>query len=206
MGRSESLGVFFLYQDPTIYYRTVATFLRSDIRLVPVHVDVSYRLTLSRDLSLTLGAGAVACFASVDLERSLNFYPLIYNPAQGIVWPHLDDSFEVSGMGFGPLGKLGLEFRASRSLTLLFLIEGRYARVTRLKGRQSYSYNSWIDEGYDVEGENEGILRTGTSDQTVMGLTGDFPDISVTPSPTMRPVRLDLSGISCRLGFRLRLF
>ncbi len=206
LDRSESLGVFFLYQDPTIHYRTVAAFLRTDIRLVPVHVDVSYRWTLSRDLSLTLGAGAVACFASVDLERSLNFYPLIYDPAQGIVWPHLDDSFEVSGTGFGPLGKLGLEFRASRSLTLLVLVEGRYARVTRLKGRQSYSYDSWIDEGYYVEGENRGVLQTGTSDQTVMGLTDDFPDLSVTPSPAMRQVRFDLSGFSCRLGVRLRLF
>jgi len=206
LDRSESLGVFFLYQDPTIHYRTVATFLRTDIRLVPVHVDVSYRWALARDLSLTLGAGAVACFASVDLERSLNFYPLTYNPAEGIVWPHLDDSFEVSGIGFGPLGKLGLEFRASRSLTLLVLVEGRYARVTRLKGRQAYSYDSWIDEGYYVEGENEGFLQTGTSDRSLMGLSEDVPDLSVTPSPTMRQARFDLGGISCRLGVRLRLF
>jgi hypothetical protein len=63
-----------------------------------------------------------------------------------------------------------------------------------------------VNSTYFVDGEIEGTLLMGTSDKTVMGLPEGFPDLSVIPSEAMRTVRFDLSGFSCRLGLRIRLW
>jgi hypothetical protein len=191
---------------PVLDPRSITTDLRSDIRSIPVQADISRSWPLSRNLSLTAGAGVAVYFSSVKLERRMGIHPVFYVVEELVIRPHLDDLFSLSGFGIGPLGKVGLEYKISRPLTLVLEVEGRYAGITHLKGLQDYSYYSPLNAEYFVHGEIEGTLQIGTSDKTVMGLTNDFPDLSVTPSETMRTARLDLSGFSCRLGFRLRLF
>ena len=136
----------------------------------------------------------------------MGIHPIFYNPQEQMIRPLLDDLFSLNGFGIGPLGKVGLELKISRPLALVFEVEGRYARTAHLEGLQDYFYYSPLNAEYYVHGKIEGTLRIGTSDKTVMGFTNDFPDLSVTPSETMRKARLDLSGFSCRLGLRLRLF
>lgn len=202
---SSSYGIgSFSSGTPDLDPRSITTYVRSDIRSIPVQAEVSRSWRLSRNISFTAGMGASVTFSSIRLHREMGIHPIFYNVTESIVWPHLDDHFRLKGIGFGPLGKAGLELRISSPLTLLFEVEGRYARTARLKGRQKYSYYSPIDNEYFVSGEAEGTLQIGTSDKTVMGLTGDFPDLSVSPSQSMRPARLDLSGFSCRLGVRFR--
>lgn len=191
---------------PVLDARTITTYLRSDIRSIPVQADISRSWPLSRNLSLTAGAGVAVYFSSVKLERRMGIHPVFYVVEELVIRPHLDDLFSLRGIGIGPLGKVGLELKISRPLALVLEVEGRYAKTTRLKGFQEYSYYSPLNDEYYVNGEIEGTLQIGTSDKTVMGLTNDFPDLSVTPSETMRKARLDLSGFSCRLGLRLRLF
>ena len=186
--------------------RTITTYLRSDIRSIPVQADISRSWPLSRNLSFTAGAGVAVYFSSVKLERRMGIHPIFYNPQEQMTRPLLDDLFSLNGFGIGPLGKVGLELKISRPLALVFEVEGRYAKTAHLEGLQDYFYYSPLNPEYYVHGEIEGTLRIGTSDKTVMGLTNDFPDLSVTPSETMRKARLDLSGFSCRLGLRLRLF
>lgn len=186
-------------------YRSITTSMDTKFWAMPVRLDVAHSWALSRGLSLSVGCGLAGYFVWVSLDRYMSFHPLSYLKTALNYWPALSDEYRVRGFGFGPVGRISLELRISNPLSFVFEVEGRYAKVNRLAGRQSYTYYSPVDSAYLIDGEVEGTLLIGTSDKTVMGLPDGFPDLSVIPSEAMRTVSLDLSGFACRLGLRFRL-
>jgi hypothetical protein len=186
-------------------YRSITTSMDTKVWTMPVRLDVAHSWAFSRALSLSVGCGLAGYFVWLRLDRYMSFHPLSYLKTALVYWPALNDEYRVRGFGVEPVGRISLELRISNPLSFVFEVEGRYAKVNRLAGRQSYIYYSPVNSTYFVDGEIEGTLLMGTSDKTVMGLPEGFPDLSVIPSEAMRTVRFDLSGFSCRLGLRIRL-
>jgi opacity protein-like surface antigen len=103
-------------------------------------------------------------------------------------------------------GGLGLEYGVTDELALVVEVQGRFARISSLKGKECVMVNNSLSE------------QTGTLYYYKWAWFGSgpwYPVISVSESPPeggigsfkdVREARLDLSGFALRLGLRMRLF
>jgi hypothetical protein len=127
-------------------------------------------------------------------------YLVKYEFARRFIVPGREDDihYKVTANRLGVQGGVGLELQLNKRAGFYVEVQGRYARITSLKGTEwGYTWES----NQVVNTETEGYLYTGEK--------GGDPELSVlneetaASSNTPRAV-LDLSGVSVAAGIRIR--
>jgi opacity protein-like surface antigen len=103
-------------------------------------------------------------------------------------------------------GVLGLEYAVTDGLALVVELQGRFARVGSLKGKECVLTNNSLNEQTGTLyyykwawfGSGPWYPRLSVSESPPEGGIGSFKDV--------REARLDLSGFALRIGLRMRLF
>jgi len=119
----------------------------------------------------------------------------------GTYYQSVENNFSL-----GFQGGLGLEYGFTDELALVVEVQGRFARIGSLKGKECAMTNGSLSE------------KTGTLYYCKWAWFGSgpwYPVISVSESPPeggigsfkdVREARLDLSGFAMRIGLRVRIF
>jgi hypothetical protein len=147
-------------------------------------------------------------YYELPLNRWLRFqanggpglYFVKYEFARRYVIPGREDDihYKVTASRLGVQGGVGLELQLNKRAGFYVEVQGRYARITSLKGTE-WGY-TW--ENYQtVNTETEGYLYTGEKQ--------GYPELSVLDEETAASSNapravLDLSGVSVAAGIRIR--
>ena len=190
---------------------------------IPVTLSLDFTVATGSRWALILGGGGGVYWGRLDFREpySLASRSVAEGPtAEGMV-QSIDDlqttgeySERMTSTGFGLHGRLGLEYRLSRSVFLAVSVLGRWVNMKGWEGSRrdasewQWSYGLWgafSEEGSDERIEN-GQLWT---DELRDDLTGrSYPIITFggsAPSPDARPANISLTGISVRFGLVFRL-
>jgi len=203
-----------------------ARLLKYELRAVPVLVTVYRSFRLRDNLEISLGAGGGLYFGRYSY-RDKYLYNLDYSDTQIIAGATTQyiDRYESAGeyketaaaRGFGAHGLVGLEYRTSPSLAIVFEIVGRWAGLDDWRGEKTDAYEwsqTWgsgggFSEGGEAEESAEGKLwridaRGETASGTYPRLFFGAEEPSSPSFSNVRPARINLGGISARIGFRVQ--
>jgi opacity protein-like surface antigen len=119
----------------------------------------------------------------------------------GTFYQSVENNFSL-----GFQGGLGLEYGFTDELALVVEVQGRFARISSLKGKECVMVNNSLSEHTGTLYYYKGAW---------FGTGPWYPQLSVSETPPgggigsfkdVREARLDLSGFALRLGLRMRLF
>jgi len=189
---------------------------------IPVTLNLDYAFVLGTRWILTVGGGGGIYWGRLDLEESYNISSetVAEEPTANGVVQYVDRlrttgeySEKLTSTGFGLHGRLGLEYRLSSSTFLTVAVLGRWVNMKGWEGnRRDASEWQWIyglwgaysAEGTDERTENGQLWKYGLRDD----VSGKSYPILVfgesAPSSDSRPARIDLTGLSVRLGLGFR--
>ncbi len=173
----------------------------------PLIINFHYSRPFMKKLRYSIGAGAG--FYSARASQEMEF--LIVAPQGGserqlFQW----DTERRFSFAFQGLVALSLDYSISSRLSLVTELQARFIRLSDFKGTWRYSL---VDIGYSEE--KSGTLCYFTMWDYFIGIrianSEVWPDPSNVEDPfreiqNLRKAVLDLSGMSLRVGFRLRLF
>ncbi len=192
--------IFFQFDADDVLYEFD---IEPKVRAIPLKLGLYYSWALTPRIDLLLNAGSGLYFSKAALIKSNDIHYLNANTIPEM--PYVISQDDVSGTGLGFHGGIGLEYRLTRGIFLVLDVQGRYARVGKLSGIRTYGFLNYHVDG-PQGGTDEGTLYIGTRDMTAEGYGDNCPDLAVSSSPTMKRASLDLSGVSLRAGFRIKLF
>jgi hypothetical protein len=156
------------------------------VKTIPVTLDLRGSFHLRGRFFLTASLGPGLYLAKLKCKHVETFIPAnvsYYN------------SCDAKGTVLGAQGALGLEFRTSRSFSLLFEVTGRYARCDTLTGDSFDSYSQTTSSGTLYFYKNAGWPYIKTC--AVQPSGSNYSDV--------RQLKLNLSGSAARLGIRIRI-
>ena len=161
---------------------------------VPVTLGLYYQVPLSSKSSLSIGAGSGYYFTSFDYNH--------YREDGLGSWIHNDQKGNSGGIGFH--GGIGYEYSVSKSISVIVEAFGRYAKINGFEGTRSrYDSNNWSDSDdvafYYVEREQLGF---GWFQRVVASI--EEPTGSQVRN--VRSAEIDFSGLSVRIGLKIKLF
>lgn len=173
----------------------------------PLMVNLYYSRPFMKKLRYSIGAGAG--FYSARAAQEVEFHivsPLGGSERQLFQW----DAERKFSFAFQGHVALSLDYPLSSRLSLVSELQARFIRLSNFKGTWRYSL---VDIGYSEE-------KTGTLCYFTMWsywIGTRIADLEIWPDPSnvedpfreiqnLRKAVLDLSGMSLRVGFRLRLF
>ena len=200
--------------------------LKYELRAVPVLLTVYWSFPLRNNLELNLGAGGGLYLGRFTYrEESLYYLNSIDTqntagePAQYFDLYELavEYSEKASARGFGAHGLVGLDYRISPSLAVTFEVVGRWAGLDDWRGEKTDAYEwsqTWgFGGGFSEEGEfeesTEGKLwrvdaRGETTSGTYPRLVFQADEPASASNSNVRPARINLGGVSVRIGFRFQ--
>ncbi len=189
---------------------------------IPVTLSLDYAVATGARWTLTVGAGGGVYWGRLDLQEPYNITSrsVAEGPTESGVVQYIDDlrttgeySEKLTGTGFGLHGRLGFEYRLSRSVYLAVSVLGRWVNMKGWEGsRRDASEWQW---SYGLWGAS---YATGSDERTESGqlwteelhddLTGKSYPILVfagtAPSAESQPANISLTGISVRVGLGFR--
>jgi opacity protein-like surface antigen len=119
----------------------------------------------------------------------------------GTFYWSVDNNFSL-----GIQGGLGLEYAVTDELALVVEVQGRYARISSLKGKIcAMSNNSLYEETGTLYSYQWAWFGTGPWYRELM-VHESPPEGGIFSVKDVREARLDLSGFALRIGLRVRLF
>jgi len=192
--------IFFQFDADDVLYEFD---IEPKVRAIPLKLGLYYSRALTPRIDLLLNGGLGLHFSKVNLVKRNDIHYLNANTIPEM--PYVVSQYDVRGTGLGFQGGVGLEYRLTRGVFLVLDVQGRYARVSKLSGTRTYGFFNYHN-AEPQGGTEEGTLYVGTRDMTAEGYGDDCPDLAVSSSPTMKRASLDLSGVSLRAGFRIKLF
>jgi len=204
-GKSKS---YFEYEGPfpfnTSWESKQSYFLKPRVKATPLKLKIYYSLPVTVRSNFFLNVGLGYYFSKASL------YKCHWSSAYGGYWVIYtkEEKYDISSNGFGFHGGIGFEYSIANNLALVIEVQGRYARLSNLKGNRYFSIGT--GSHYD---EEEGILYIGEKDMTDEGYGENYPDLIISSSKpivdgfrNMKEVSLDLSGVTFRVGIRIKLF
>lgn len=177
--------------------------LEPQIRAFPLELGLYYSRSLAPRIDLVVSGGPGLYFSRISLIKRNDIQYLNENTIPEM--PYVISQYDVRGTSLGFHGGAGLEYRLTRAVFLVVGVQGRYASVRKLSGTREYGFFNYLSAG-PQGGTEKGTLYVGTRDMTAEGYGENCPDLLVTPSQAMKRATLDLSGISLRVGVRIKLF
>ena len=199
---------YFEYEGPfpfhTNWEHIQSYFLKPKVKTIPLELKIYYSLPLIFRTNLFLDIGLGYYFSKASL------YKCHWSSGRGGWWSIYtkEEKYDVSSNGFGFHGGIGFEYSIANNLALVLEVQGRYARRSNLKGNRYFSIGT--GSHYD---EEEGTLYIGERDLTDEGYGENFPDLIISSSKpsgegfrNIKEVSLNLSGITFRVGVRIKLF
>jgi hypothetical protein len=172
---------------PSTYYRSY--YIKQEIKVSPLTIKGCYSIFSSSKAHLFLNFGLAYFFSKFSL--------LIYESRP--IWP-LPVTYSISSAGPGLIGGIGFEYNLANFLALVFEAQGRYSKV---RGPEGNTYGTTEDGGgalyigekyYAADNRFRPYLITSPSKPS----GGDFRNF--------REAVVDLSGLSLKLGLRIKLF
>jgi hypothetical protein len=189
---------------------------------IPVTLSLDYAFDLGTRWTLTVGGGGGIYWGRLDLEESYNISSetVAEEPTANGIVQYIDQlrttgeySEKLTGTGFGLHGRLGLEYRLSSSTFLTVAVLGRWVNMKGWEGTRrdasewQWAYGLWgaySAEGTDERAENGQLWKHELRDE----VSGKSYPILVfgesAPSSDSRLARIDLTGLSVRLGLGFR--
>jgi len=200
--------------------------LKYELSAVPVLLTVYWSFPLHDNLELSLGAGG-GLYLGRYAYREEYLYSLNYVDTQNIsggttqyfdLYESAGDYTEkASARGFGAHGIIGLEYRISPSLGVIFEVVGRWAGLDDWRGEktdvyewsQTWGFGGGFSEGGEEEESAEGRLwrvdaRGETTSGTYPRLVFGADEPASASYSNVRPARINLGGVSARIGFRFQ--
>jgi hypothetical protein len=175
-------GIF----PPYTYYRS---YVKQEIKVLPLTLKIYYSMLSSSRFHLSLDFGLAYFFSKFSL--------IIYesNPLMP-----LPVTYSISSRGPGLIGGIGFEYNLANFLALVFEAQGRYSK---LRGPEGNTYGTVEDGG--------GVLYIG---EKYYAAHNRFRPYLITSSSkpsggdlrNFREAVMDLSGLSLKLGLRIKLF
>jgi len=173
---------------------------------MPIRIGICYSLFSSPRMNLVFQAGVGYYIAKISEYEELE----IGLPLGGTFWETYywkAHTIEGSGVHSG----IVLEFNLTKKLALVGEVEGRYVKLSDLFGRMEVK--RYVDEGNGITLEQKGSLYYFTMwDDHIGAYYANLEVWEKLPGGSMREVDnvkkacLDLSGVSFRVGIRMRLF
>jgi opacity protein-like surface antigen len=174
----------FTLDDP---YEPYTIWTLPDITALSISPEFYYSYPLSRLLTFIANGGPAVYFVE-------------YRYGQKFITPAIEEDVEqkVKATRFGFQGGIGLEFRLNPRATVFVETQGRYARISSLKGEEIL-FRSWYLQ----------IFSSKENGTLYYEEAGKYPSLVVLSdeSAATRGVRkavLDLSGVSLALGIRFK--
>jgi hypothetical protein len=189
---------------------------------IPVTLSLDYSLALNPSLSLILGAGGGIYLGRLDLRETYNVLSESVSEQQtanGVVQfidrlsTAGDYSEKTKSTAFGLHGRVGLELKLGPSSFLSITVLGRWVEMKGWKGTRhdasdwQWTYGLWgvnSAEGRDERTEEGQYWTYDLSDATAGKSYSVLLFREAAPSPSSRPARFNLSGVSVRVGFGFR--
>jgi len=172
---------------PYTYYRNI--YIKQEIKDLPFALNIYCSLLSSSRFHLSLNFGLAYSFSKFSL--------IIYesNPLMP-----LPVTYSISSRGPGLIGGIGFEYNLANFLALVFEAQGRYSK---LRGPEGNTYGTVEDGG--------GVLYIG---EKYYAAHNRFRPYLITSSSkpsggdlrNFREAVMDLSGLSLKLGLRIKLF
>ncbi len=164
----------------------------SKVNAISLRPGFYYHLSLSRLLVFSADGGPVIYFAEYSYLSSYTRINVIENFQQG-----------CRATSLGLQGGVGLEFLLNPRSAIFLEVQGRYARITNLKGEEEYY--RWEA----VTGQSNPLeVRTKVKGYLYYGESGGFLSLAVHENDSAadgeRRAVLDLSGVSLAFGFKLK--
>jgi len=179
-------------------------------KTIPLKIGGYYNLPLGTKINVILNGGFGYYFSKCSLYKYNLNVPL--DPSY--LFAEISNEYNVSGKNLGIHGGFGFEYKLTNSLALVAEAQRRYAKIKKLEGDRIYYYYKLAGLFGDLDqGKEEGILYIGERDMTDVGYGSQCPDLIISPTkptgPEFRNIKqagLDFSGISLRVGIRVKLF
>jgi hypothetical protein len=197
------------------------------LETIPVTLTITYSLRLGEKSWLDLGGGAGAYWSKLvyqeDYEYAFDYTEEKLTPGASIQYV---DRFSSSGKykeetksrGFGLHGRVGLNLKLSASIFLTAELFGRWVEFKSWEGEKTDAYEwsqTWgLWGAFSERGEEEETVagRLWRVDLHGSETGGSYPRLifsDVQPSSSsylsVKPARLNLSGVGLRIGIGLRL-
>ena len=191
------------------YYQTLEYLYRPEFKAAaPIKLSLYYHLSPGARTNIYFYGGFGYYWGK--LSEDLNFWTVLLEdlPTPGFAaWTRRHWESE-SKPGIGLHAGVGLESRLTARLALTLEVGGRYARIGNLRGTQVY------EDNYPHYLESSGWLYYFTEEDLYaygvryanLEVWEVPPDGSVTFIADVRKASLNLSGMSLRLGIKMRLF
>lgn len=173
---------------------------------MPIRLGICYSLFSSPRMNLVFQAGVGYYIAKISEYEELEIGLLL----GGTFWETYywkAHTIEGSAVHSGII----LEFNLTKKLALVGEVQGRYVKLSDLFGRMDVK--KYVNEGNGITLEQKGSLYYFTMwDDDIGAYRANLevwekpPEGSISEIDNVRKARLDLSGISFRVGIRMRLF
>jgi len=168
---------------------------------MPLGLNLYYSLCSCSRMNLLVDLGLGWYTGRMTENYVVNMYQSDGGTHFGALYWSVNNNFSL-----GFQGGLGLEYAVTDELALVVELQGRFARISSLKGKICAMSNNSLSK------------ETGTLYYYQWAWFGDgpwYPVLMVSESPPeggigsfkdVREARLDLSGFALRIGLRIRLF
>ncbi|MBA7526502.1 hypothetical protein ES705_18664 [subsurface metagenome] len=213
-----ALGVGYIFGKSKSDFETLGSFPLQTPIISPLYWHHFIFETKVEAISLRLGiynAFPLSSRINIFLNNGLDYYFSRATLNKNLLPQALEDftignekyhEYHINSNGFGFHSGIGFEYNISFYLAFVLEIQGRYAKIKNLKGNRSYY--SW--GGIERE---KGILYIGERDLFSEGYGKNCPDLIFSESKpigdefqNIREASLDFSGISLRIGIKVKLF
>ena len=180
---------------------TRADFIPEIKAAMPLGLNLHYSLCSRSRTNLLVGLGLgwytgkmTENYANTDFQSDGKTY-------FGSLYWSVHNNFSL-----GFQGGVGLEYGVTENLSMVVEVQGRFARVGSLKGKECVMTNNSLSEQAGTLyyyrwawfGSGPWYPRLSVSESPPEGGIGSFKGV--------REARLDLSGFALRIGLRMRLF
>lgn len=184
---------------------TVRESYEQELLIFPVKLGIYYQLSLFPRTSLLFNIGAGYYFAKASLYSYQHgathwFSGDIYER----YWT--EHTYKVSGNNLGFHGGIGFEYNLTRNFSLVIEAQGRYAKIKELKGKDIMVTTSGGGDKEIIYGTLWYYHFISDGDYYTNIVLSDTKLEPLKPTDTAREAMLDLSGLSVRIGIRVRLF
>jgi len=199
--RRRNESSIYIYEVPE-YGRDVQFILRPEIKVImPLGINLYYPISSGSRLKIFIISGIGWYWAKMTEDKIVNLiYPLGDVYFDNRYW-EVENKFSL-----GFRGAVGLEYILTKNLALVVELQGRYIRMGNLEGTVKYETN--LGSGLTIV--EMGHLHFFGSGDYYYDLDIPLPyhiqEDSNETEYIERDAVLDLSGLSLRIGIKIRLF
>ncbi len=176
--------------------------LTNEVKAIPLKAGAYYSIPFANKIKFFLNAGVGYYFTQV--------YQDYHYHANNNYWVNWQK--DMSSSGFGLHGGIGMEYKFKDFLSFFMECRGIYAKVDGFEGVRKYESSSgykYTEEGTfyiweQLENWSQVILNDETEESTYRIMPGE--PLSVWTRRNIREFILDLSGVTFRVGIKLKIF